>query len=184
MNRPVPSHTLEVQFVSKQESNCSLLPDLIKLCKIAQEGFQNKDCLFLISASFGNRVLCNVSFKTVDHLHRKDFVELIDYNPLSKTLLLIGAKTPIEMTAVHCIVHHAKKEIQFMMHLENLKNLEQMKPFLPDLIIANELDPLEIAKEWLKTLKQNEMFLCNDHLIISASSVNAMKQNLKKMIME
>jgi hypothetical protein len=184
MSQKNPVQPLNVQYVSKEESNCPLLPRMIEICKIIQNDMNCTNCRFLVSASFGKRIIINAAFESVKKLQREDFIELIDYNPLSNTLLLLGVKKPLKETAVHWIVHHAKKEIQLIIQIKNMQNLNRIKQIIPYIKIDNQQSPLEKAKKWLRALQKNEIFLSNDNLIITASSVKIIKQNIKTIEME
>ncbi|MFO8078023.1 MAG: hypothetical protein R6U21_05225 [Thermoplasmatota archaeon] len=180
-NQKNSQHPLNIHSVSKEGSNCPLIPMLIEICQIAKEELNCPDSLFLPSAVFGKRVAIASSFTKVEKLHRDDVVELIDYNPVSNTLLYLGPNIPSNDVAVHWIVHHAKKEIQVMIQIKNISYKNEMKQRVPQVTTDEKEDALEKAKKWLKTLQKTDVFLCNDHLIITATSIKAIKQTINKM---
>ncbi len=180
-NQKNPHHPVNTHSVSKEESNCPLIPMLIEICQIAKEELNCPDSLFLPSIIFGKRVVIAASFTKVEKLHRDDVVELIDYNPVSNTLLYLGPNVPSNDVAVHWIVHHAKKEIQVMVQMKNISFKSEMKQKVTQVTINEKKSALEKAKKWLKTLQKTDVFLCNDHLIITATSIKTIKQTIKKL---
>lgn len=177
----MPYHPLSVHCVSKEESNCPLIPILIEICHIAKQKLNDENCLFLPSVIFGKRVIIPSSFIEVEKTQREEFVELIDYNPISNTLLYLGPNTPSTDVAVHWIVHHAKKEIQLIIQIKNLFYKNKMKQKITQLSVNENKNALEKAKKWLKTLQKNDVFLSDDHLIITASSSKSIRQNIKRL---
>ncbi len=175
---------ITIRYISKEECNCPCIPNLMKLCKQVEKLFQSEKIECIISISFGKRVIVNTSFQQLKQISRKDFVEIIDFNPLSNTILIIAEKTPIDETVVHWFLHHAKKEIQITIQMRNINKLNKIRHLIPQIAIENGLDPLGKAKKWLKTLRNHKKFLWNDHLIMTASSLESMKDNLHQLDME
>lgn len=180
-NQKNPHHPVNIYPLSKEESNCPLIPMLLEICQIAKEELNCPDSLFLPSAVFGKRVVIPASFTKVEKLHQDDVVELIDYNPVSNTLLYLGPNVPSNDVAVHWIVHHAKKEIQVMIQIKNIPYKNEIKQRLSQLTTDEKESALEKAKKWLKTLQKTDVFLCNDHLIVTATSIKAIKQTINKL---
>jgi hypothetical protein len=180
-NQKNPHHPVNTHSVSKEQSNCPLIPMLIEICQIAKEELNCPDSLFLPSIVFGKRVVMPASFTKVEKLHRDDVVELIDYNPVSNTLLHLGPNVPSNDVGVHWLVAHAKKEIQVMIEIKNTSYKIEMKQRLLQVTINEKESDLEKAKKWLKTLQKTDVFLCNDHLIITAPSIKSIKQTIKKL---
>lgn len=156
----------------------------MKICQFAKEKLNDESSLFLPSAVFGKRIIIPASFNEFQKIDQDDFVELIDYNPVTNTLLYLGPKIPSNEVAVHWIVHHAKKEIQVIIQIKNISDLNKIKQKITKTSIDENDNALDKAKKWLKTLQKNEIFLCDDVLIVTASSIKKLEQNLKKMSKE
>jgi len=176
-----PYQPLTIHCISKEESNCPLIPMLIEISQIGKEKLNAGNSFFLPSIVFGKRVVIPRSFLEVDKIKHDDVVELIDYNPVTKTLLYLGPNIPSDDVAAHFLVHHAKKEIQAMMQIKNPLVNNKMKKRIPQVTLDEPVNTLEKAKKWLKVLQKTDVFFSDEYLIITASSIKKIKHILNKL---
>jgi len=169
-------------YVSKEETNCPLI---VKAIEIGKEFEKSKFSLnlnnIIISLKYGKRVLINAYNTKISELQRKDFLEIVDYDPLKKVLLLIGSKTPNIDASVHWLIHHARAEINVVIQIndKNLSEKIENKMFtiekkLPD-------GSLELTKEILKGLRKNKIISIKEKgMIFVGNDINATKNLVLK----
>jgi len=143
-------------FVSREQSNCPLLPDIIRVGKELKDIGLLKESVGVISLGYGKRILINGKNVGVGDVKREDIIEIVDYDPVKRVFLAIGRKEPCIETPVHWLIHHARDDVNVIIQLNGENLVERFSEKLPT--IEKEYPPgsLELAKEILKTLRMSK----------------------------
>ena len=153
-------------YVSKQGSNCTLIPTAVAFLNKLIENHPNLDLSVpIISLSYGKRIIINSATQDIDKIN---FLEIVDYDPIKHTYLLLGLSKPPIQTPLHWMVLNAKKEINVLLQMKiDLTNNHSSKK-IPH--INSEYLPwsLEGIKEILKLLRNNSCIIINNENILCA----------------
>ena len=115
-------------FVSKEQSNCPLIPDIVRLGKKFEDlGLLKEDTEAIISLKYGKRLLINGSGSNLGEIKINDIIEIVDYDPVKKVTLTIGPKNPHVETPVHWLIHKARDDVNAIIHLKSVKLSETYK---------------------------------------------------------
>ena len=127
INKDLQNLGFQTFFVSKEESNCPLITDVVRFSKKYKElDFLQYITTVVISLGYGKRVLINGSKTNFGNINREDFLEIVDYDPVKKILLVIGANEPHIETPIHWIIQHARKDINAIMESNDDKLNEKI----------------------------------------------------------
>ena len=166
---------LQTFFVSKEQSNCPLIPDIVRLCKNFEElGLLEDVTTAIISLKYGKRLLINGSSSNIGDIQIDDILEIVDYNPTKKIILAIGSKNPYIETPVHWLIHHARDDVNAVIHLNSEKLAERFVKKLPTTEKEKPPGTFELAKEVLKILRTSK------NLVIKNSGVLFVGNSLKE----
>jgi len=178
-----PSHDLNLTFLSIEECNNPLIPTLLKTIKNTYHSLKNKKSYFLMSASYGKRVLINQGFLSYDQLKRDSFVEIIDYNVSAHTLLLIGPKKPNEVVLNHWLIHYAKNEISCILEIKNIDLISRLTPLYPCIVIKEKQSMIKKLKTMIQHLQNNNILVINNEsVMITASSIPQVNKNIQNLL--
>jgi len=162
-------------FVSKEQSNCPLIPEIVRLGKKFEDlGLLKEDSEAIISQKYGKRLLINGSGSQFGEIKINDIIEIVDYDPVKKVTLAIGPKNPHVETPVHWLIHQARDDVNAIIHLKSIKLSEKLIKKLPSTDVEKPPGTLELAKEVLKTLRTNKK------IIIKNNGVLFVGNNLKE----
>lgn len=175
----------QVFYTSKEETNSPLLVDLIKIAKELKEKkiIENKTDT-TISLTYGKRVLINSFIQDYSKIKKEEIIEIVDYDPIKNNLLLIGTADPKDETALHFMIHHARKEIKIIVQINEEKLLEKIKnkPILDDKLPINSIDFIKLV---LKNLRENKIIGMKNHgLLIVAKNKEELENITKKYLEE
>lgn len=137
-------------YVSKEESNCPLIVNALKVEKNIKE--QNLSDS-IISQRYGRRILIN-SLDDAEKA-RANFLEIVDYDPIKKVLLAMGPNEPRIETPLHWFIHHARNEVNAVIQINDKELSEKMKK-APKTEKDYLLTSLEQIKEVLKHLRNSK----------------------------
>jgi len=144
-------------YVSKEESNCPLIVKAIEIGKeFKKQDFPFKLDNITISLKYGKRLLMNADNTNIKDLKREDFLEIIDYDPLKKVMLLMGSKLPRIDTSVHWLIHHARDEINAVIQINDKDLSEKLGEKIPLTKDKYPSGTLGLAKEILKCLSESK----------------------------
>ncbi len=143
-------------YVSKEQSNCPLIADMIRVDRKLKELDLLKNSSEVISFSYGKRMIINSNMKNLGDMSRDDILEIVDYDPVKKIVLTIGRGKPGIETPVHWIIHHARDDINAIIQLNGEKLVERFSNILPSTDIEQPSGTLEQAMEVLKTLRNSK----------------------------
>lgn len=138
-------------YVSREESNCPTIADVISFTRKIKN-INNAS----ISNRYGKRVLINNSNIKLEKTKKEDFLELVDYNPFKKTLMVMGAEEPTLDAPLHWFIINYRNEINTVVLIKDKKYLQYFDNKLP---IDDKNFPLwsvEKIKEVMKLLADNK----------------------------
>ena len=173
-------------YASKEESNC---PFIVKALEIGKE-FEKKDLPInstdiIISFKYGKRVLINAENTDLKYLKRKDFLEIIDYDPLKKVMFLMGSKIPRIDSSVHWLIHHAREEVNAVIQINDEKITEKLENKLPVTEKKYPDGTIEYAKEILKLLRDSKnIIISGKGLLLVEGNIDRLKKNMLKTLEE
>jgi len=163
-------------YVSKEESNSPLIPQIVKTGKTLKKLGITKDAV--VSLKYGKRVLINAKNTKLDELKREDFLEIVDFDPLKNVLLLIGPKESKIDSSNHWMIHHARDDVNAVIQIVNNSIAEKLAKKIPT--TENERDPgsFELTKEILgkirdskKVVVRNQGVFFVGHSLIEAEEI-------------
>ena len=146
------SRNFQIFYVSKEESNCPLIADSIRLQKeLKSKGFDD----VIISQRYGKRILID----TINHINLKQsFLEIVDYDPIRNVLLIMGSNKPRIETPLHWFIHHAREEVNAIVQINDESIFEKLKN-TPITEKDYSIVTLEQIKEVLKHLKNSKKII-------------------------
>ena len=137
-----------------------------------------------MSISYGKRLLINANSTNFVELKQKDFLEIVDYDPVKTVILTMGPKEPCLDTSVHWIIHHSRNEINSVIQLYDIKT-EKLDKKIP--ITDKDYPPgsLEQVKKVLRCLRHSKIVIIkNQGVIFVGSSVKEVENLLFKTLEE
>jgi len=168
---------LDVQtlFVSKEQSICPLIPDIVRFGKKFKDlGLLEDTTGAVVSLKYGKRILINGSSSNIGDIQIEEILEIVDYNPTKKIILAIGSKNPPIETPVHWLIHHTRDEANAVIQLNSKKLAESLEKKLPTTEKEKPPGTFELAKEVLKILRTSK------NLVIKNCGVLFVGNSLKK----
>jgi hypothetical protein len=151
--------SLQTFYVSKEESNCPLISEIIRIGKKLKEYdmIENPDKT-IMSISYGKRLLINANNTNFVELKQKDFLEIVDFDPVKNVLLTMGPKEPCIDTSVHWLIHHSRNEVNAIIQVYDIRagKLEKKYP-ITDKEYPN--GTLEQVKEVLRLLIDSKIVI-------------------------
>lgn len=182
-NLTIPS--FQTFYVSKEESNCPLISEVVRIGKKLKEYemIENVDKT-IMSLRYGKRLLITANDTNFGDIKQKDFLEIVDYNPIKKVLLTMGPKEPCIDTSVHWLIHHARNEVNAIIQVYDIKT-EKLVKKLPITEKEYPIGSLEQAKEVLKCLRNSKIVVIkNQGLMFVGSNVKEVEDLLLKTLEE
>ena len=163
----LPNFNFQTFYVSKQESNCPLIPEIIKTSKKLNETNFFKDINQIIfSLRYIKRILINADKSNFKEFKQDDFLEIVDYDPLKKVILLIGPKEPRIETPIHWLIHNSRMEINAVIQIKNNILSDRLEKKLPTTENDYPAGTLEQAKEVLKSLRNSKIVVIKNQGVL------------------
>ena len=163
-------------YVSKEKSNCPLIADALRIeKKIKEHNFSD----IVISQRYGKRILINSFNKDEDEI-RDTFLEIVDYDPIKKVLLVMGPNEPRIETPLHWFIHHARTEVNAVVQINDKELCEKLKKG-PETQKDYSVVTLEQIKEVLKYLRDSKKVIIKNQGVIFVG--NNLKE-VEKLIFE
>jgi hypothetical protein len=160
----------QIFFLSKEESKCPIIPKIVTFLNRFMENHPISDLSQpIISLTYGKRIIINCASPSVNKLDKRNFLEIVDYDPIKHTYLLIGLSEPPIETPLHWMILNAKKEINVILQIKiDLKNNLLSKNFA---LVDSEYLPwsLENTREVLKSLRNKNCVVLGDSSILCAA---------------
>ena len=174
---------LQVFYVSKEETNCPLVIEIIKIGKkLKEQGILTDKTSATISMKYGKRILINSDTKDFSMIRKEELIEVVDYNPLNNNLLVIGSADPKIETTLHWMIHHARDEVNIVIQINDEKILEKIKE--KDMISTEKtpIHSIEFIKQSLKQLRDKpEIFIKEKGAIFVGKNVKDVTALIEKM---
>jgi hypothetical protein len=155
--------TLQVFYVSKEETSCPLIIEIIKIARnLKEKEVLNDDNSATISMKYGKRILITSNVKDFTNIQRKEMIEVVDYNPLSNNILLIGQADPKIETPLHWMIHQARNEVNLVVQVNDKKFVKSIKD--KDMVSTEKvpMHGIEFIKQSLKQLRNKSKILIKD----------------------
>ena len=139
-------------YVSKEYSNCPIIPDVINFLK-ELESINN----LTISHRFGRRILINSKDTKLKAINKANFLELVDYDPFKKILLVMGVEDTMIDSPLHWYIHHARDDVNAILLIKD-KKLEK----IPTVDNKYSIWTVEQIKEVLGALRNSKIVNIKD----------------------
>jgi hypothetical protein len=158
-DKNLPNISFQTFFASREQSNCPLIPDIVRIGKKLKEMGLLKDGTGVVSLGYGRRVLINGNNVSLGDIGRGDILEIVDYDPVKRVALTIGDKEPNVETPVHWLIHHARNDVNAVVQINSKKLERELSKKLP--ATEKEWPPgtFELTKEILKALRNSKGIL-------------------------
>ena len=158
---------LQVFYVSREETTCPLLIEMIKTGKnLKEKEILSEGNSATISMKYGKRILINSDVEDFSRIQKEELLEVVDYNPLNNNLLLIGPSDPKVETTLHWMIHHARDEVNVVVQINDKKLLKNIKD---NVMLSSEKTPIhniEFIKQALKKLRDDKKIFIKDTGVI------------------
>jgi len=163
----IDSLPIQVFYTSKEETNCPLISDLLRIAKTLKQKkiLQNKKGV-TISFTYGKRILINSIVQDFSNIKREELLEIADYDPIKNNLLVIGKADPKSETTLHFMIHHAREDIKIIVQIKNDELLEKIKNKIPILDENLPINSIEFIKKVLKELRDSKIVGIKDDGIL------------------
>ena len=162
-----PNFVFQTFYVSKEVCNCPLISEIIKANKELKAIDSLKDATDIsISMKYGKRVLINAKNIDSNNINTDDFLEIVDYDPLKKVLLIMGSKEPRIETPIHWLIHHARDEVKAIIQIDNDQIIEKINKKFPITEKEYQKGTLEQAKEILFLLRDSKIVVIKKQGVI------------------
>lgn len=176
----VLNEKLQVFYISKEEINCPLIVDILKISKILKEkSVLTKDSDVIFSIGFGKRMIINGEVKDISNIKREELLEVVDYDAIRNNLLLIGSTVPKIETSLHWMIHHARDDVNFIAQINKTDIIDKIKKKnIAEVTDKYPIGSLNNIKEVLKTMRTNKKIIIknNDLLIVGRNTADIEKQ--------
>lgn len=152
-----PNLSFQTFYVSKEISKCPLISEIIRVSKKFKTVGLSEDIIDIsVSLRYGKRMLINAKNIDFSKIKAEDFLEIIDYDPFKKVLLLIGPKEPRIETPVHWLIHHARNEVNAIIQIDDAQLVGQLEKKLPITEKEYPIGSLDQIKEILRKLRDSK----------------------------
>jgi len=164
-------------FTSKEKSNCPLIPDVVRLGKKFKDiGLLKHINTGVVSLRYGRRLLVNGNTDDLGEIN--EFLEIVDYDPVKKIILIMGSKNPPVDAPIHWLIHHARDDINAVVSLDGERLAERFTGKLPATEKEEPSGTLELAKEILKTLRAGKSIIIKNKGVLFVGSSLKEVENL------
>lgn len=182
----LPNLSFQTFYVSKEESNCPLISQVIKVGKkLIDLGLLESPNELSVSLRYGKHVLINSENSNLKEIKREDFLEIIDYDPLKKVILLMGPNEPRVETPIHWLIHHSRNEVNAVIQINEVKFAKQLEGKLPETEKEYPLGSLEQAKEILRNLRDSKMVIIkNQGVLFVGNNIREVENEVLKVFEE
>ncbi len=172
-------------YTSKEESNCPLITEIVRIGKkIEKQGISKDVTSAIVSLRYGRRMIINSDYNDLGGIKRGEILEIVDYDPVKKILLTIGPMQPRVETPVHWMIHHARNEINAIIQLNGDKIIKKLEGKIPSTEKEQIPGSFELTKEVLKILRTGKSVLIKNQgvLFVGESFKEVEEQVFKNII--
>lgn len=157
-------------YISKEQSNCPLISEIIRVGKKFKERGILNNAIGTISLGYGKRILINGKDVDLANINREDILEIVDYDPIKKIALTIGQKEPDIETPIHWLIHHARNDVNAVIQLNSKQLIENIAIQIPETEKEQASGTLELAKEILKALRNSKRIIVKNKGVLFVGS--------------
>jgi hypothetical protein len=174
----------QVFYSSREETNCPLITDMLKISRKINEKESLKDKKdVIISFTYGKRMIINGLVGDYPNIKRTELLEIVDYDPIKNNLLVMGSTEPLIETSIHFMIHHARKEIKVVAQINKEDILKIIKNEIPILEKKFPINSFEFIKQILKELKDNKIIgIKNDVVLFVGKDVKEIEEMIDKTL--
>ena len=178
----LPNLNFQTFYVSKEESNCPLIPEIVKIGKNFKElNLLNQINEIVISLRYSKWVLINADDCDFGEIKKEDFLEIVDYDPIKKILLTMGPKRSRIETPVHWLIHHARDEINAVIQINDEYSGAKLGKKIPVTEKEYPSGTLEQTKEILKKLRNSKrVIIKNQGVLFVGNSIKEVEEIVLK----
>ena len=182
----IPNICFKTFYVSKEESNCPLIPDIVRIGKQLKEiGLIDDESTAFISLGYGKRILINGNVEDYANISRNELIEVADFDPLKKILLVLGTNEPRLETSVHWMIHHARDDVNVIVQINNEGIIQKIGTKYPATSKDYLPGTLDQIKNVLKLLRNNKkVVLHNQGVLIVSSNIKEIDEMISKTVEE
>jgi hypothetical protein len=169
--------------LSNEISKFKLIPNMIKIIGELNKklNFEDNEDI-IISIKYGKRIVINCSNSNLKKMNYNDFIEIVDYNPIKKVLLLLGPNHPDFNMTLHWIIQSARRDTNVLVQLIS-------NPLTNKLMKNNEKqiknNSIEISKDILIKFRNSNIAIIKNHgIFIIANNINEVNSIINKLIEE
>jgi hypothetical protein len=182
----IPDISFETFYFSNEESNFPLIPDIIRIGKKLKEiGLMDDQSTATISLGYGKRILINGNVEDYTNIGRNELIEVADFDPLKKILLVLGINEPRLETSVHWMIHHARDDVNVIVQINNegiIQKIGTKYPTTSKVYLPGTLDQI---KDVLKLLRDSKkVVLHNQGLLIVSNNIKEIDEMISKTVEE
>jgi len=150
---------IEYYYASKEQTYCPLIPNIVRIKKWIESYMKCKNInpeLF-VSIPYGKRVVINTPPQNSTTSSIEDFIEIIDFDPIRNTMLLIGQKQPCWTSAIHWYIHNTLQINGYVLELIDQKHKGTWEKTYPQVKKENTI--IDAVKNILQQIKKNQIIL-------------------------
>jgi len=177
---------LQTFYASREKTNSPFVPDIIKTNKnLKNLNKIDKKSLIVISQRYGKRILITSEVEDFSDLKHDELIEIVDYDPLKNTLLILGPKNPILQTPVHWMIQHARNEINSIVQINDSLLVEKLKNQIPTTEHDFPTGSIDQIKDILKKLSSSKIVVIkNQSVIFVGESLKEVEKHVVKTLGE
>ena len=159
----------QIFYLARESCKSPIISDFIRISKKVEE--LNLNYLvekIVISIKNGKRMIINGLNQEYQNINYNDIIEIVDYDPIKKIILVLGKTKPVPETTLHWIIQNARDDINAIIQINvNEKQINKL-PNLPKTNTKYSPYSLEFAKEILPLLRNNNIIIINNQTILFA----------------
>lgn len=157
----------QIFYLSRESSNCPIIPDFIRISKKLEDlNLDNITGKIVISIKYGKRIVINGFSKECHIINHNDIIEIADYDPVKNIFLVLGKTKPHPETTLHWIIQNARYDINAIIQINVNEVLINKLSELPKTNKEYSTYSLEMVKEILLLLRNNNIILINKQSIL------------------
>ena len=169
--------------LSNEISNFKLIPNIIKIIGELNNklNFENNEDI-IISIKYGKRIVINCTNSNFKKMNANDFIEIVDYNPIKKMLLILGQNQPDFNMTLHWIIQNARRDENVLIQLISNSLVSKLNKNNKKQIENNSI---EISKDILIKFRNSNIAINKKHgIFIIANNLNEINSIINKLLEE
>ncbi len=144
-------------YASKEEINCPLIADIVKTGKRLKDSELLQGSSAVMSIGYGRRILITGNIKDYKNIKREEMLEVADYDPVKRNLLILGPTEPKLETPIHWMIHNARNEVNAIIQINSSSLEEKLRGKYPSTEKEYLPGTFELIMEILKKLRDGKI---------------------------